>query len=92
MLDPNRNCALSTRGFEKGSNLVKYSIGKQNPWGLVNFVGNVQEWVYGSGNTLQAVGGSFRESMESCTLSTSKNHSGKADSYTGFRVLREINN
>ena len=89
-LDPNRNCALSTRGFEKGSNLVKYSIGKQNPWGLVNFVGNVQEWVYGSGNSLQAVGGSFREPMESCTISTVKNHSGNADSYTGFRVLREI--
>ena len=91
-LDPNRNCALSTRGFEKGGNLVKYSIGKQNSWGLINFVGNVQEWVYGNGNILQAVGGSFREPMESCTIATSKNHSGKADSYTGFRVLREINN
>ncbi|MCP4430335.1 MAG: protein kinase [Gammaproteobacteria bacterium] len=89
-LDPNRNCALSTRGFEKGSNLVKYSIGKQNPWGLVNFVGNVQEWVYGSGNSLQAVGGSFREPMESCTIATGKKHNGKADSYTGFRVLREM--
>jgi serine/threonine protein kinase len=91
-LDPNRNCALSTRGFEKGENLVKYSIGKQNPWGLVNFVGNVQEWVYGGGNSLLALGGSFREPMESCTITTSKNHSGKADSYTGFRVLREISN
>ncbi len=89
-LDPNRNCALSTRGFEKGSNLVKFSVGKQNPWGLVNYVGNVQEWVYGSGRSLQAVGGSFREPMESCTITTSKTHNGKADSHTGFRVLREI--
>lgn len=89
-LDPNRNCALSTRGFEKGNNLVKFSVGKQNPWGLVNYVGNVQEWVYGSGKSLQAVGGSFLEPMESCTISTSKKHDGNADSYTGFRVLREI--
>lgn len=89
-LDPNRNCALSTRGFEKGNNLVKFSVGKQNPWGLVNYVGNVQEWVYGSGRSLEAVGGSFREAMESCTISTNKKHDGIADSHTGFRVLREI--
>ena len=89
-LDPNRNCALSTRGFEKGNNLVKFSIGKQNPWGLVNYVGNVQEWVYASGRQLEAVGGSFREPMESCTITTSKKHGGDADSHTGFRVLREI--
>ena len=89
-LDPNRNCALSTRGFEKGNNLVKYSIGKQNPWGLVNYVGNVQEWVYASGRQLEAIGGSFREPMESCTITTSKKHDGNADNHTGFRVLREI--
>lgn len=89
-LDPNRNCALSTRGFEKGGSLVKFSIGKQNPWGLVNYVGNAQEWVYGIGRSLQAVGGSFREPMESCTITSSRNHGGNADSHTGFRVLREI--
>ena len=89
-LDPNRNCALSTRGFEKGGSLVKSSIGKQNPWGLVNYVGNAQEWVYGIGRSLQAVGGSFREPMESCTITSSRNHGGNADSHTGFRVLREI--
>ncbi|MCP3688638.1 MAG: protein kinase [Gammaproteobacteria bacterium] len=89
-LDPNRNCALSTRGFEKGSNLVRFSIGKQNSWGLVNHVGNVQEWVYASGRRLEAVGGSFREPMESCTITTSKTHDGNADGHTGFRILREI--
>lgn len=89
-LDPNRNCALSTRGFEKGGNLIKFSIGKQNPWGLVNYVGNVQEWVYASGRQLEAVGGSFRQPMESCTITTSKKHDGNADNHTGFRVLREI--
>lgn len=89
-LDPNRNCALSTRGFEKGSNLVKFSLGEQNPWGLVNYVGNVQEWVYGSGRAIEVVGGSFREPMESCTITTSDKHNGTADSHTGFRVLREV--
>ncbi len=89
-LDPNRNCALSTRGFEKGGSLVKFSIGRQNHWGLVNYVGNAQEWVYAKGRSLQAVGGSFREPMESCTITSSKSHGGNADSHTGFRVLREI--
>ncbi len=89
-IDPNRNCALNTRGFEKGGSLVKFSIGKQNLWGLINYVGNVQEWVYASGRSLQAVGGSFREPMESCTITTSNSHGGNADSHTGFRVLREI--
>ncbi len=89
-LDPNRNCELSTRGFQKGGDLVYYTVGSQNDWGLVNYVGNVQEWVYQSGRKLEAVGGSFLDPMESCTISTSKAHNGKADTSTGFRVLREI--
>ncbi len=89
-LDPNRNCELSTRGFQKGGDLVYYTVGSQNGWGLVNYVGNVQEWVYKSGRKLEAVGGSFLDPMESCTISTSKAHNGMADKSTGFRVLREI--
>lgn len=89
-LDPNRNCALSTRGFEKGNNLVKFSLGKQNSWGLVNYVGNVQEWVYASGRVVEVVGGSFQEPMESCTITTYGKHNGAADGHTGFRVLREV--
>lgn len=89
-LDPNRNCELSTRGFQKGGDLVYYTVGSQNDWGLVNYVGNVQEWVYQSGRKLQAVGGSFLDPMESCTISTTKTHNGMADKSTGFRVLREI--
>lgn len=89
-LDPNRNCELSTRGFTKGDELIKSSVGKQNDWGLVNYVGNVQEWVYHTGRRLEAVGGSFRQPMESCTIATSSSHNGEADKLTGFRVLREI--
>lgn len=89
-LDANRNCKLSTRGIEKGEELVKASIGKQNSWGLVNYVGNVQEWVYDKGRKLVAVGGSYKQSMDSCNITTSNTHSGKADRATGFRVLREL--
>lgn len=89
-LDANRNCKLSTRGIEKGEVLVKTNIGKQNSWGLVNYVGNVQEWVYDQGRKLVAVGGSYKQPMENCNLTTVNQHNGSADKATGFRVLREL--
>ncbi|MCW9048175.1 MAG: bifunctional serine/threonine-protein kinase/formylglycine-generating enzyme family protein [Gammaproteobacteria bacterium] len=89
-LDANRNCKLSTRGIQKGGKLVSTNIGKQNSWGLVNYVGNVQEWVYDKGRKLVAVGGSFEQSMEDCDVTTTLAHNGSADIATGFRVLREL--
>ena len=89
-LDADRNCKFSTRGIEKGEELVKARIGKQNSWGLVNHVGNVQEWVYGQGRKLVAVGGSYKQSMENCNITTLNQHNGLADKATGFRVLREL--
>jgi len=89
-LDANRNCKLSTRGIEKGGGLVKANIGKQNSWGLVNYVGNVQEWVYDQGRELVAVGGSYEQSMENCNVTTLNQHNGAGDKSTGFRVLREL--
>lgn len=89
-LDANRNCKLSTRGIQKGGKLVSTNIGKQNSWGLVNYVGNVQEWVYDKGRKLVAVGGSFEQSMENCDVTTTLTHNGSADEATGFRVLREL--
>jgi len=89
-LDANRNCKLSTRGIQKGGKLVSTNIGKQNSWGLVNYVGNVQEWVYDKGRKLVAVGGSFEQSMENCDVTTTLAHNGSADIATGFRVLREL--
>ena len=89
-LDANRNCKLSTRGIQKGENLVATNIGKQNSWGLVNYVGNVQEWVYGKGRKLVAVGGSYAQPMENCDINTTNRHNGKADDATGFRILREL--
>ncbi|RDH83833.1 MAG: protein kinase [endosymbiont of Galathealinum brachiosum] len=89
-LDANRNCKLSTRGINKGGKLVRTNIGKQNSWGLVNYVGNVQEWVYDKGRKLVAVGGSFEQTMENCEITTTYAHNGSADVQTGFRVLREL--
>ncbi|VAW68089.1 Serine/threonine protein kinase [hydrothermal vent metagenome] len=89
-LDANRNCMLSTRGIQKGNKLVKTGIGKQNSWGLVNYVGNVQEWVYDKGRKLVAVGGSYEHSMNNCNLNTVNPHNGAADMSTGFRVVREL--
>ena len=89
-LDPNRNCKLSTRGIQKGDELVKAATGQQNDWGLVNYVGNAQEMVFDSGSQLVAIGGSYNDAMDNCDLNTLVSHTGSADIYTGFRVLREV--
>jgi len=89
-LDSNRNCRLNSRGIQKGDALIKASVGRQNKWGVVNHVGNAQEWVIDTGGRIAAVGGSYKTAMESCTLKSVEKHSGSADEITGFRVLREI--
>ena len=88
--DPNRNCQMSTRGISKGNELVKVTTGKQNPWGIVNYLGNAREWVYGNGRNLIAMGGSYKDAMDKCDVTLAANHSGSADSISGFRVLREV--
>ncbi len=91
-LDPNRNCHLRTRGLEKGEELFGVKVGKPNNWGMVNYIGNAREWVYGKGRKLIAVGGSYNSPMESCQFDTVVSSNGNADIYTGFRVLREVQN
>ncbi len=88
--DPNRNCQMSTRGISKGNELVTVTTGKQNPWGIVNYLGNAQEWVYGNGRSLMAMGGSYKDAMDKCDITLSLSHTGKADRLSGFRVLREV--
>ncbi len=89
-LDPNRNCQLNSRGIQRGNALLGIGIGAQNNWGLVNHVGNAQEWVSGAGGVSYVAGGSYETAMESCTLSVLNPHNGTPDLATGFRVLREI--
>lgn len=88
--DPNRNCQFSSRGIQKGDDLVKVTIGKQNGWGLVNYLGNVQEWVYEKSGKIVAIGGSYTDSMEDCHISSWQYHSGQPDGVTGFRIVREL--
>lgn len=88
--DPNRNCQFSSRGIQKGDGLVKATTGKQNPWGLVNYLGNAQEWGYDKRGQLVAMGGAYSHPMDECQTSTWKSHSGQADKITGFRLLREL--
>ncbi len=87
--DSNRNCLLESRGIKKGGVLIKASTGKQNPWGLVNYLGNARELVVDKGRYV-AVGGSFMTPMQDCDVTKAETHGGKADQYTGFRLLREI--
>ena len=89
-LDPNRNCQLSSRGIQKGNELVSITTGKQNDWGMVNYVGNAQEIVYDKGSKLVVVGGSYNVSMDKCSTSYQETHVVNGDAYTGFRVLREL--
>ena len=81
---------MSTRGIVKGGKLVKYIIGMQNSWGLVNYVGNIREWVYEPGRKLVAVGGSYKHRMENCDIMTINSHDGSADRSASLSVLREL--
>lgn len=92
-VDPNRNCYLDTKGIKKGDSLVKITSGKQNAWGLVNHVGNAQEWVYVSDiakGSVVAVGGAHLDKLVECQITRQSPHSGQADAVTGFRLVRKL--
>lgn len=88
-LDANRNCKLNSRGIQKGGSLLNASIGQQNAWGLVNYVGNAAEWVSVSGG-VAVMGGSYDTAMEDCTIDNAQRHDGRADPEAGFRVARVL--
>lgn len=89
-LDDNRNCAMSSRGINKGEKLIRVTIGAKNKWGMVNYVGNAQEWVLENNRDIMVIGGAHTDSIAQCKIDLQRSHSGKADAITGFRVLREI--
>jgi serine/threonine protein kinase len=88
--DPDRNCHLKYGAIQKGGELVSAASGKANKYGLVNHVGNAQEWVSTTSGQLLAVGGSRLDQMSRCLVTTKTNHDGSADNVTGFRVVRNI--
>jgi hypothetical protein len=89
-LDDNRNCTLNARGINKGEQLENITTGKKNRWGLVNHVGNAQEWVLVNNRDLAAAGGAHTDPMQKCQYETQKNHDGSPDPITGFRVVRDL--
>jgi serine/threonine protein kinase len=74
----------------KGLSMLSISTGKSNSWGLVNYVGNAQEFVT-SGGGVAAMGGDWQDPLAQCTTSLSRPSNGGADPLTGFRVARDIN-
>ena len=83
------NCRVESGGtVVKGLGLVDAHSGKANGWGLVNVVGNAQEWVVGGGTTVR--GGAFDDPLVRCGVSLSKPHRGGADAVTSFRLVRGL--
>ncbi len=84
------NCYLQQGGTVlKGSSLLAVSSGIANGWGLQNAIGNAQELV-DAGGTIKVRGGSFRDSMSTCSSALVKEAPGGSDEQTGFRLVREI--
>ncbi|MGH8280282.1 MAG: protein kinase domain-containing protein [Gammaproteobacteria bacterium] len=84
------NCQVTLAGqIIKGMALVNIQTGRPNAWGLVNYVGNVQEWVLGS-DGLEAVGGSYHDPLSLCSVDLVRSSNGAADPLIGFRVGRNL--
>lgn len=73
----------------KGQNLLSVTSGRSNSWGLMNGIGNAQEWVK-KGNQLIARGGNYQDPLSQCNPELKRNHTGKPDGVTGFRLVREV--
>jgi len=87
--DPNRNCRVRIGGLERGLGPVSVNSGQSNEFGLLNMLGNVQEWVV-DGDGISAVGGAYSDPIKDCVAQTAHGHGGQPDPSTGFRLVREI--
>ena len=73
----------------KGHDLVSATTGKPNDWGMVNYVGNAQEWVTSDGQTVVR-GGAYTVPLSKCSVSLSVPHDGSADEVNGFSPSTRI--
>jgi len=87
--DPNRNCRVQLNGLQRGLGPVAANSGQGNEYGLLNMLGNVQEWVVDE-DGIRAVGGAFSDPISDCVPQMARGHGGEADEATGFRLVREI--
>ena len=83
------NCINPQAGL-LGDELLEVNRGGQNKWGIMNYVGNAQEWVTGSSGGYEARGGAYKDRLGSCVIELSRPHAGNADELTGFRLVREL--
>jgi formylglycine-generating enzyme required for sulfatase activity len=84
------NCLLRSGGqIVKGGTPDLVNHGASNSWGLVNPVGNVQEWTL-DGGSVQVHGGHYADDAGRCSATLVSGHSGGPDPYTGFRLVKEI--
>ena len=65
------------------------AYGYLNAWSFRNFAGNVQEWTVEQNGEIRVSGGHYRSSDTECSVQFSETHSGQADKFTGFRLVRE---
>jgi len=83
------NCINPQAGL-LGDDLFEVNRGGQNAWGIMNYVGNAQEWVIGPSGGYEARGGAYKDRLGTCKIELSRPHAGNADAVTGFRVVREL--
>lgn len=84
------NCQVRIGGkLVKGFSLVSISTGEENGWGLVNYVGNAQEWAR-DGNGVVALGGSYEDPLSKCGISLLRTAGTRPDPTTGFRLVRSL--
>jgi hypothetical protein len=87
--DPNRNCQVRLGSVRRGLAPVAVGVGAPSSLGLLNVLGNVQEWVIDD-EVVKAAGGAFTDPIAVCTVDTLRGHDGGPDSATGFRLVREV--
>jgi non-specific serine/threonine protein kinase len=79
------NCVVMSGGSQiKGGFAVPATSGSANPWGVVNAVGNVAEYVEGG----QVRGGHFNIPTSRCGVDTREG--GGESNTTGLRLVREM--
>jgi hypothetical protein len=87
--DPNRNCGRPKFLWWGGKTPVDVRAGAENGFGVVNALGNAREWAR-DGDGLVAAGGAFRDPPSECIADHVEAHDGRADAFTGFRLVRGV--
>ena len=76
-------------GVPIGRSLVSATFGEANAWGIVNAIGNAQEWVRAATGLL-VHGGAYPDRASECSINLHRTHNGAADPITGFRPVRDL--